>query len=332
VVAFDPEARLDALYRVPPEDFVATRDALVRDLRAAKRREEAAAVKTLARPGPALWAANAAARARPDLVEALEIAGTALIAAQRAAFEHGDASGLRAALAARRTSAGALTEAAGAVLAAAGRATAGTAGDLAALFDAVALDRTACERLRAGRLDKVPDVAANAELLGGFAASPGAPARRTAPKRAGTAPATEPDAPVPDTATPEPARAAAAPAAAEPSTAASAESAAAAAPDATAEAAQRAQRKVLDGARVEVEILAAQVTASGEAVAAAQDAVEAAATTVAAREAALTAARAELALVEYELAAAVAALELAVAAATDARTRLAGQGGDGTAR
>ena len=55
----------DALYGLPLEDFVAERDALAKRLRGEGRREDAQAVKALAKPTVAAWAVNQAVRARP---------------------------------------------------------------------------------------------------------------------------------------------------------------------------------------------------------------------------------------------------------------------------
>lgn len=63
------------LTRVPPDEFVAARDALARRLRGEGRREEAAAVARLRRPSPSLWAVNQLAETDPErLVEVIEAA------------------------------------------------------------------------------------------------------------------------------------------------------------------------------------------------------------------------------------------------------------------
>ncbi|MGV3758916.1 MAG: hypothetical protein ACO1PW_05150 [Actinomycetota bacterium] len=59
------------LYDLRPEEFVAARDALVKELRAAGERGEATAVKALRRPSAAAAALNRAARSRPELLEAV---------------------------------------------------------------------------------------------------------------------------------------------------------------------------------------------------------------------------------------------------------------------
>src|SRR5690554_2729969 len=71
------------LYALPPGEFVAARDALVRDLRAGGDRATAAAVKALRRPTVAAWALNQVARAEPDVVTTVLEAAEALRHAQR---------------------------------------------------------------------------------------------------------------------------------------------------------------------------------------------------------------------------------------------------------
>jgi hypothetical protein len=99
-VADDP---VDALYAGDLEDFVAARDALAKELRAAGDRDGAAAVKKLAKPTRAAWAVNRLVRDRPDEMRALVQAGEALAGAQEQLLDGADAAVLRgAAEAARR--------------------------------------------------------------------------------------------------------------------------------------------------------------------------------------------------------------------------------------
>ncbi|HLM16681.1 MAG TPA: hypothetical protein VK549_02590 [Acidimicrobiia bacterium] len=78
----DVDARLDQLFASEPKDFTATRDALVRDLKAADRAEEAAQVKALRKPTVAVAAVNRVARTHPDDVAALVEIGADLAALQ----------------------------------------------------------------------------------------------------------------------------------------------------------------------------------------------------------------------------------------------------------
>ena len=94
--------------------------ALVKELKADGRKDDAAAVAKLRRPSVAAWALNQVAREQPDLVEAAIDAGEQLRAASDAAVA-GRPGELRAATAAERTAANAVVKAAAAHLGAAGR-------------------------------------------------------------------------------------------------------------------------------------------------------------------------------------------------------------------
>jgi hypothetical protein len=106
----------DPLYAVPPDEFVAARDALAKQLRADGDKAAAAVVAKLRRPTPVAGALNRVVREQPALVEGAVSAGAMLQAATDAALE-GDASELRAATADDRAATKALSEAVAAVLA-----------------------------------------------------------------------------------------------------------------------------------------------------------------------------------------------------------------------
>src|SRR4051794_28627550 len=80
-----PEAAI-ALFRTLPDRFVADRDALVKELRADGRDDDAAAVKALRKPTATVWALNQLADRQPDALAALFEAGRALRAAQSEAI------------------------------------------------------------------------------------------------------------------------------------------------------------------------------------------------------------------------------------------------------
>src|SRR5712671_5779119 len=63
--------RLRDLYAVPPAEFVAARDALAKELRAAKHEAGAKEVASLRRPTAPVWAVNQLARRSPAEVEHL---------------------------------------------------------------------------------------------------------------------------------------------------------------------------------------------------------------------------------------------------------------------
>ena len=96
----DVEAAVTEMYRAAPEAFVAARDQLARSLRAAKRRDEAAAIAKLRRPSRLAWAFNAARAADARVAARLDEAVAAVTAAQEGDGSIRQASsGLRAAVA-----------------------------------------------------------------------------------------------------------------------------------------------------------------------------------------------------------------------------------------
>jgi hypothetical protein len=76
------EAVLDRLYTLPPEQFVAERDAAVAAARRAGARADAAAIARLRRPTVAAWLVNLLARQQPELIAELLDLGDALREAQ----------------------------------------------------------------------------------------------------------------------------------------------------------------------------------------------------------------------------------------------------------
>ena len=78
------DARLDELFEARPDEFVATRNELVRALRDAGDRACADRVKALRRPTAVVWAMNQLARRHPDRLADLLAAGDRLRAAHRA--------------------------------------------------------------------------------------------------------------------------------------------------------------------------------------------------------------------------------------------------------
>jgi hypothetical protein len=81
----DLDAALATLYRLPLEQFVATRDQLARRLRAAGDRATARQIAGLRRPTVSAWAANQLADAAPNAVAELLEVGAALRQAQQEA-------------------------------------------------------------------------------------------------------------------------------------------------------------------------------------------------------------------------------------------------------
>ncbi len=73
----------DELYGLSPAEFTAARDERARQARAAGQRDEAAAIKKLARPTASAWLVNQLARTAPNEIARLIAVGTALEDAQR---------------------------------------------------------------------------------------------------------------------------------------------------------------------------------------------------------------------------------------------------------
>jgi len=184
----EPPAVAAPLYALPPDEFVAARDALARRL-AEERDPAAATVRKLRRPVGLAWVLNHLGQSEKDRVGALLAAGEKLRAAQTAALEGRDASALREAEQELRDGARALRLAAAPVLAQAGRSPpAVTMAHLEVLLRGLA---TAPEeqraRFRSGVLAREPDVAGG--FLEGFPV-PAAPPTKAGP--AAPAPAAPP--------------------------------------------------------------------------------------------------------------------------------------------
>jgi hypothetical protein len=166
----DLDGAIGAVYGGPLDEFVAARDRLASALRAAGRRDEAAAVRKLAKPKRLAWALDAAvlaARATFDDVEA---------AAESLSDAH-TGTDVREATNALRTAARSLADAASERAAASG----GAALDQSELVPAVlavAADPDALAALRAGRLVDVPSAGA----FGAFAPGPGRPPGSVPPR------------------------------------------------------------------------------------------------------------------------------------------------------
>jgi hypothetical protein len=159
----DLEAALAALYRLPLEQFVATRDQLARRLRAAGDRAAAREVAALRRPSVSAWAANQLAQAAPNAVAELLDAGATLRQAQQAAVagQPGAARQLRTATAHLRAAITRLGQRAETLLVRSGHAASdATLARLAATLQAAATgDAATRAALAGGRLPKDLDPA-----------------------------------------------------------------------------------------------------------------------------------------------------------------------------
>ncbi|HET8980599.1 MAG TPA: hypothetical protein VFN87_20775 [Solirubrobacteraceae bacterium] len=194
------------LYGLPLEEFVLERTALVKSLRAEKRREEAGEVAALRKPSVAAWAVNQLVRTQPQTIRALFDAGDALAQAQRqaASGEHtGDA--MREATRRQRDALGELTEAAEGLLGSQGSALSqATLERVTDTLRAAAIDDEARREVQTGCLTHELRFAGLG--LSGLEASP-APQPPSAPSRrkpSGRAPGTAAKAPRPPPNPPSP--------------------------------------------------------------------------------------------------------------------------------
>ena len=176
----DLDAALAALYQLPLEQFVATRDQLARRLRAAGDRTTARQVAALRRPPVSAWTANQLAHAAPNaLAELLEV-GAALRQAQQDALAGlpGPAGQLRTATAQLRAAITRLSTRAETLLVRSGHAASdATLSRLAATLQAAATgDEATRAALAQGRLPGDLDPAGFGLEVGSTPAEPAAPA------------------------------------------------------------------------------------------------------------------------------------------------------------
>jgi len=194
----DLDAALAALYQLPLEQFVATRDQLARRLRAAGDRATARQVAGLRRPPVSAWAANQLAHAAPNAVAELLEAGAALRQAQQDALagQPGAARRLRTATAHLRAAITRLSSRAETLLVRAGHAASdATLARLAATLRAAATgDEATRAALAQGRLpgdldpagfglEVVPAPAEPAASADVVPAAPAAPVDQADPRR-----------------------------------------------------------------------------------------------------------------------------------------------------
>ena len=146
---------VDALFDGALDDFVARRDALVKALKAEKRKDDAAAVKALRKPSAAAWAINTIARSSRDDMDALLRAGAFVREAQAAAMQGRDDGSLRTSTREWRGQVNALAARAGA-----------HRDDAMVAFEAASTDDTVAAVVCAGHLIAVPEAGGLAGLSG----------------------------------------------------------------------------------------------------------------------------------------------------------------------
>jgi hypothetical protein len=150
-----PEVAI-ALFRTPPDRFVAARDALVKDLRTQGRDDDATTVKALRKPTATVWALNQLADHEAEALAALFETGRALRAAQSDAIAGSSSAALVEAGAERRAAVGRLTTAAVAILDGGGHRGAAQSDAIAQALEAASVDTDAGAELAAGTLEKLP--------------------------------------------------------------------------------------------------------------------------------------------------------------------------------
>lgn len=171
----------DELYGLPPGEFIATRDERARQAKAAGQREDAAAIRKLARPTTSAWLVNQLSRGAPEQLSRLFEVGAALQEAQRTlAGER-----LRELSGQRRQVVGDLLPVAAGIAGEAGQAASpAVLEEVRATLEAALADQDARDAVRSGRLTKALAYAGLGEvdLTAAFAQVPparggGAPAR-----------------------------------------------------------------------------------------------------------------------------------------------------------
>jgi hypothetical protein len=144
------ESEIDRLFSLPLADFTEARNDLVRRLKAAGQRDDAAAVQALRKPTVPVWTINQLARQQPDDVEAFLDAAAALRKAQEDALAGGESEDLRSATSAERQALRGLTDGAQTLLEREG--TASTLERVASTLRAAALHPETRDSLSKGRL------------------------------------------------------------------------------------------------------------------------------------------------------------------------------------
>jgi hypothetical protein len=167
-------AEIRDLYRLPPEEFTAARNALASRLGKEKRKDDAAEVKAMSKPTPSAWAVNALFERQEQKMDALIAAGKAARTAQRQAVAGKGAESLREAIRLARGLADELRWDAAQILSEGGRPPSRDLVErIAANLQAIAFSPAAAEQVARGWLDRDLDPP-GFEVLAGLqvAASP----------------------------------------------------------------------------------------------------------------------------------------------------------------
>jgi hypothetical protein len=154
---YEADRRLDGLYRGHPEEFVAARNELARELRAAGDRDAAERVRKLRRPSAAAWLINHAALSSPEPLEEFAEASRQLEEAQARALEgdEGAVDDWRAAAAREREASAAVVEVAASLARAEGHSAGRRALELVGeTLQAAAGDADLRDRVLRGRVER----------------------------------------------------------------------------------------------------------------------------------------------------------------------------------
>jgi hypothetical protein len=153
----DPSDPATALFRLPPQEFIAARDELAKALRGEGRVDVAKRVKALRKPSLSAWALNQLADRDPDGVVELLDAGTELRAAQQATMSSARNAGrMRTASERRRHAVTRLARVASEVLFASARTSNAHLDEVTAALEAASVDPSAGERLSTGTFERPP--------------------------------------------------------------------------------------------------------------------------------------------------------------------------------
>jgi hypothetical protein len=152
----DLEAELDAVFAATPETFTVARDALVKKLKAEKRKGDAATVAAFRRPTAILWGMNQVARADGAPIAELRRLGQVALHAQEQLLSGGSPADVLAAVEQRRAMVSALVNSVVMFLTEHGVAADALAPQLRSAFEMVSVNTAAGAALQRGRLAAIP--------------------------------------------------------------------------------------------------------------------------------------------------------------------------------
>ena len=186
----DGHPEVDELFAAGPEEFIARRQALVKQLKAAGDRDGAAEVAALRRPTVAAWAVNQLARRHPDELGRLLALGQDLEEAHEGLLSGGRPDSAVTAGRRRREAVAALTDTAMGLLTESGRAADAHRDAIAGTLDAASLDPRSGAVVQAGRLTRELDPPSGFGL--DWVADDWSPPPRRTPRRSRTSRTTPP--------------------------------------------------------------------------------------------------------------------------------------------